>query len=123
MVVLVFSVVTIRYRITKCHLVISWLGIPVRWMRLKNIKQITVQRIFWAEKWFNSLSPGNRYLLIEKNFGLLFKNMAITPKNHMVFKAELERARRLLDNVTVSAAMEESMNPVPEAPASSPLVR
>ena len=84
LVLLILSVVTIRYRITDRWLVIFWLGIPVRWLRLKNIKQITVQRRFWVERWFNSITPANRYLLIEKNFGLVFRHLAITPKNHVV---------------------------------------
>ena len=92
---LALSVVTIRYRITSRYLVISWLGVPVRWVRLRNIKQIGMQRLSWVERWANSLRPANRYLLIEKKSGLLFKHLAITPKNHMVFKAELERARTL----------------------------
>jgi len=96
LVLLILSVVTVRYRITQRFMVILWLGMPVRWVRLSNIKQITVQRLIWTERWFNSLTPGNRYLLIEKNFGLLFRHLSITPKNHMVFKADLERARSQL---------------------------
>ena len=96
LVLLIVSVVTIRYRITDRWLVISWLGIPVRWLRLKNIKQITVQRRFWVERWANSITPANRYLLIEKNSGLVFRHLAITPRNHLVFKAELEAARNRL---------------------------
>ena len=91
-VALIFSVVTIRYRITARYLVISWLGLPVRWVRLQNIKSIGVQRIAWAEHWANSLRPANRYLLIEKKSALLLRHVVITPRNHMVFKAELERA-------------------------------
>jgi hypothetical protein len=95
LVLLALSVNTVNYRITARSLVITWLGLPVRWVRLSNIKQITSQRVFWAEKWVNSFSPGNRYLLIQKRSGLI-KNLVITPKNHFVFKADLERARNLV---------------------------
>ncbi len=92
---LVLSCTTIRYHVTARCLRITWLGLPVRWVRLLNIKHIGTQRLFWAEKWCNTLSPGNRYLVIHKKSGLL-KNLVITPKNHFVFKAELDRARVLL---------------------------
>ena len=120
-VLLFVSVVTIRYRITARHLVISWLGLPVRWLRLKKIKQITVQRRFWVERWFNSLTPANRYLLLEKNFGLVFRHLAITPRNHLIFKAELEAARqRLLASTTASAVPAGSGMPHPSAPTRWP---
>lgn len=92
LVLLVFSVVTIRYRITRRFLVISWLGLPIRWVRLSHIKAFGAQHVIWAEHWANSLRPGNRYLLIEKKSALFFRHLVITPRNHMVFKAELERA-------------------------------
>lgn len=120
LVLLFLSVVTVRYRITDHWLVIFWLGMPVRWLRLKNIKQITVQRRFWVERWFNSLRPGNRYLLIEKNFGLIFRHLAITPRNHLIFKAELAAARdRLLASRTKPAVPASPGMPSPNAPSPS----
>ncbi len=95
LILLILSKATIRYRVTRRFLRISWLGLPVRWVRLKNIRQILTQRVSWAERWVNSFKPSNRYLLIRKHSGL-FKNLVITPKNHMVFKADLERARSQL---------------------------
>src|SRR5512135_1236557 len=92
---LILSKTTIRYHVTARCLRISWLGLPVRWVRLKNIRQILSQRVFWAERWANTLSRTNRYLLIRKYSGV-FKNLVITPRNHMVFKAELERRRSQL---------------------------
>ena len=53
--------------------------------------------------WGNTFSPTNRYLLIRKYSGL-FKNLVITPRNHMVFKADLERARHRLLSPSVPAA-------------------
>ncbi len=95
LILLVLSKGTIRYRVTSRFLRISWLGLPVRWVRLKNIRQILTQRVFWAEPWSNSFKHSNRYLLIRKHSGL-FKSLVITPKNHMVFRADLERARSQL---------------------------
>ncbi len=92
LILLILSKATIRYRVTPHYLRISWLGLPVRWVRLKNIRQVLTQRVPWAERWSNSFKPSNRYLLIRKHSGL-FRNLVITPKNHMVFKADLERAR------------------------------
>jgi len=94
-VLLALSKVTILYRISPRRLVIRWLGIPVRWVRLTNIVHIGLQRTFWAERWINSFSPGNRHLLIRRRSGLC-RNLVISPKNHFVFKAELERARSRL---------------------------
>ena len=97
LILLILSKATIRYRVTARHLRISWLGLPVRWVRLQNIRQILTQRIRWAERWVNSFTPSNRYLLICKHSGL-FKHLVITPRNHMVFRADLERARQLLSS-------------------------
>ncbi|MBN2506284.1 MAG: hypothetical protein JXQ71_06285 [Verrucomicrobia bacterium] len=121
-VLLCLSVVTIRYRITARWLVISWMGLPVRWLRLTNIGQITVQRRFWVERWHNSLSPGNRYLLLEKKFGLLCRHLAITPRNHLIFKAELEAARQHRLNA-IAAASRDAPTEMPRTSAPSPTSR
>ncbi len=90
---LALSLVTIRYRITPRQLVITWLGLPVRWVRLHNIRRIRLHPVPWAERWYNRLTPGTRFLLIEKRSGVFCRHLAITPKNHLVFKADLEQAR------------------------------
>ena len=90
---LALSLVTIRYRITPRLLVITWLGVPVRWVRLQNIRRIKIHPVVWAERWYNRLTPGSRFLLIERYSGVFCRHLAITPKNHLVFKADLERAR------------------------------
>ena len=94
-VVLMLSLVTIRYRITRRFLKITWLGLPVRLMRLTNIAHIGFTPVFWAEKWPNTFKPGNRRLVIQKRSGL-FKHLVITPRNHFVFKAEMDKAMKEL---------------------------
>src|SRR5262245_50604784 len=88
----VCSILTIRYRITPRYLKIVWLWfIPVRLVRLSNIKQVSPKQIFWAEKWYNTFHVGNRWMVITKHRGLM-KELAISPRSPFVFKAELERA-------------------------------
>lgn len=89
---LILTKVTIRYHITSRFLRISWMGLPIRWVRLKNIRQVMTHRVSWAERWTNTFRHSNRYLLIRKHSGL-WKHLVITPRNHMVFRAELDRAR------------------------------
>jgi hypothetical protein len=61
-------------------------------MRLKNIAHVGFNYVPWAELWVSTLRVGNRRLVIHKRFGLLFKHVIITPRNHFVFKAEMDRA-------------------------------
>ena len=88
-----WSITTIRYHIKPCHLQISWLGLPLRRIRLDTIVSITHRSVFWAERWYNTLSAGNRMLVINRRRGL-FRNLIITPRNQLVFKAELDRASK-----------------------------
>ena len=92
LVLLVCSFLTIRYRITPRYLKIVWLWfIPVRLVRLSNIRYVSPKPIFWAEKWYNTFRVGNRWLVVTKRRGVI-KELAISPRNPFVFKAELERA-------------------------------
>lgn len=88
----VLAVLAINYRITARYLQVTWLGIPIRWVRLDKIRNIGTAPVFWAERWPNTWNPGNRRLAIRKR-GWLFRCMIITPKNPFVFRAELMRAR------------------------------
>jgi len=96
--ILAFLVVvpTIRYRLTKSRLVISLLGVPVRWVSLKNIRYITDFTKDFAEPWPNTHNSLGRQLYIRKRHGL-FHTLLITPQKRFVFKAEIERAIRELD--------------------------
>lgn len=102
----------IRYRITPRHLVVTWLGVPVRWVRLDKIRSVGTTPVWWAERWPNTLRWRGRYLVVRKN-GWLFHHMIITPSHPFVFRAELLRARDAFLGVN---APEEA----PASPATSP---
>jgi hypothetical protein len=86
----------IRYRITSRWLLITLFGVPLRWVSLKNIRFITDHCKEAAEHWPNTHNPTTRTLVIRKRRGL-FRNLVITPQKRFVFKAELEKAIRVLD--------------------------
>lgn len=86
----------IRYRITSHWLLITLLGLPLRWVSLKNIRFITDHCKEPAEHWPNTHNPKTRTLIIRKRRGL-FRNLLITPHKRFVFKADLEKAIRALD--------------------------
>jgi hypothetical protein len=82
----------IRYSIGPNHLNILLLGIPIRRVRLDNIRHIHGRKTKFAERWGNMvLTRYDRVLVIEKHRGLI-KRCLITPDKRYVFKAELERA-------------------------------
>lgn len=86
----------IRYRITARHLQIRLFGIPIRRVRLDNIRYVGTARVVFAEKWPNGWFPSHhRFLVIRKRRGLI-KNFIITPHQRYVFKAEIDRARQAL---------------------------
>jgi len=92
------SIFTIRYRITRRHLKITWLWfIPIRFLALDNIRYLSPKRVRWAEKYYSTFNPRARWLVITKRRGWI-KNVVITPPNPFVFKAEIERARQALNN-------------------------
>ena len=93
---LLLIVPTIRYRVTKHSLVISALGLPVRWVSLKNIRYITDYAREVAEPWPNTYNTNGRQLFIRKRHEILHTLM-ITPEKRFVFKADIERAIRELD--------------------------
>lgn len=90
---LLWSATTIRYRVTEHHLRISWLGVPMRWVRLSNIKHVSNRPVFWAERWPSALFDSRRMLVIRRRRGI-FKNLVITPQYPFEFKAALEKASR-----------------------------
>ena len=92
--VLIGSMRAIRYEITATHLRITWLGIPVRWLRLDEIKYVSSKGCFWAERWYNTFFVRRHLLVIHRRKGL-HKTVMITPKNPYVFKTELYQARKI----------------------------
>ena len=70
--------------------------LPVRWLRLENIKYVGTAHVFFTEKWPNAWFPSHhRYLVIRKRRGLI-KNFTITPRHRYVVKGEIDRAREAL---------------------------
>jgi hypothetical protein len=96
LILLTLSIYTIRYRVMRQFLMITWLGLPVRLLRLRNIAHVGFNYVPWAEMWVNTLRVGNRRLVIHKRFGLLFRHVVITPRHHFVFKGELDRVLKQL---------------------------
>jgi len=107
---LLWSATTIRYRVTDRHLRISWLGIPMRWVRLENIKRVGNRPVLWAERWPSTLFDSRRMLVIRRRRGL-FRNLVITPQYPFEFKAALERASRTQGDKPPSAAPGTSIVP------------
>lgn len=87
---------TIRYRLTHRNLLITVLGIPVRWVSLKNIRYISDYVKDVSEPWPNTFNSNGRQLFIRKHRGL-FRSLFITPQKRFVFKAEIEKAVRELN--------------------------
>jgi uncharacterized protein (UPF0248 family) len=81
----------VRYAVTSTHLRVTLFGLCLRRIRLSDIERISKRQSGLAEKWYNSLHPAHRILVIRRRRGLL-KEFIITPKNRYTFKAELERA-------------------------------
>jgi hypothetical protein len=91
---LCFLLTRINYRVGPKHLKVTLLGVPIRRIRLDNIRALHTRRPRLAEKWHNMLFPTmDRILVIEKRRGLI-KRLVITPEQRYVFKAELDRAIR-----------------------------
>jgi hypothetical protein len=91
---LIFLLTRVNYRVGPKHLKVTVLGIPVRRIRLDNIRNIHTRKTRFAEKWHNTLQPRHdRVLVIEKRHGW-FRHFEITPEQRYVFKAELDRAIR-----------------------------
>jgi hypothetical protein len=81
----------IRYAITHRHLKVTLFGLCLRRIKLADIDSISKRRANRAERWYNTLHPSHRVLVVRRRRGWL-KDFMITPSNRYVFKAELERA-------------------------------
>ncbi|HAV62580.1 MAG TPA: hypothetical protein DCY13_09470 [Verrucomicrobiales bacterium] len=86
----------IRYRVSSHCLFITLLGVPLRWVRLRNIRFISDHAREAAEPWINTYNRSHRSLFIRKRRGL-FRYLLITPEKPFVFKAEIEKAIYRLD--------------------------
>ena len=81
----------LRYVITERCLKVTLFGFCLRRIRLADIDCVSKRQLHLAEKWYNTLKPSHRVLVIRRRRGW-FKDFIITPKNRYVFKAELEQA-------------------------------
>src|SRR2546425_10771718 len=81
----------LRFVLTGRHLKVTLFGLCLRRIRLADIDSVSKRQARRAEKWYNTLKPSHRMLVIRRRRGW-FKDFIITPKNRYVFKAELEQA-------------------------------
>jgi len=117
---LLWSAAGIRYHVTDRHLKVTWLGLPVRWLRLTDIRHISNRPVFWAERWPNTLFDSRRMLVIHRRRSL-FKHFVITPKYPYEFKASLERARHApVASPNGSEVSAEAPPPAPSKTMASP---
>lgn len=89
---LLYSLFSIRYRITPRHLKITLFGISIRRVPLKDIESVSKRRgSGLTENWWNTLKSNHRVLVVRRRRGLC-RNLVITPRNRYVFRTDLERA-------------------------------
>src|SRR5262245_8376503 len=81
----------LRYGLSGRHLKATLFGLCLRRIRLADIECVSKRQAHWAEKWYNTLKPSHRILVIRRRNGWP-RDFMITPKNRYVFKAELEQA-------------------------------
>jgi hypothetical protein len=96
--VLVFLMTRIRYRVGSRNFEVILFGIRMRRIPLTDIRGVSKHRPGWCEKWPNTLFPAKRLLFIHRRSGR-FKHILITPTHRYAFKAEIlrgvQRARAL----------------------------
>jgi|SRR5437667_3642115 len=81
----------LRYAITERHLKVTLFGLCLRRIQLSDIDAVSKRQAHRAERWYNTLRPSHRLLVVRRQRGW-FRDFMITPKNRYVFKTELERA-------------------------------
>jgi hypothetical protein len=85
--ILLICLRSVSYRVGRKHLKILVAGVPVRRVRLDNIRNIHTRKVRCLERWHNMLFPtADRLVVIEKRRGLL-KRILITPEQRYVFKS------------------------------------
>ncbi|MCS1411221.1 MAG: hypothetical protein M2R45_04418 [Verrucomicrobia subdivision 3 bacterium] len=84
------------YQITRNHLTVTWLEIPIRRIRLADIESISKRRKRSAENWANTWRPRHRILVIRRKTGF-FKHFIITPAYRYEFQNQLETAMERLN--------------------------
>lgn len=113
--VLVLIFLSINYRITATRLIITLLGIPIRCIRIRDIRHMGTDSKFWAERYYNTFTPLNRRLVIRRRTGLLSRTLIITPRNPHQMMHDLQKAKELLKAAETSGSEHPSTVAPPSA--------
>ena len=103
---------SIRYRVTVTHLKVYLLGIPIRRVRLDDIRHIGNKPVRWAERWASAPFDVGRLLVVRRKRGL-FKNFVITPSRPYEFRFSLYQAIKSL----TGESLKETEWRIPPGPA------
>ncbi len=106
-VLLLAAVFSVNYRLNETHLMITVLGIPVRRIRIRDIRHMGTEPKIWAERWYNTLLPSSRRLVIRRKRGLVFRTLIITPKNPYIIMHDLEKAKERLKSMEAGSRRAE----------------
>lgn len=87
---------SIRYRVGPRHFIVTLLGVPVRRVRLDNIKYMNTAAPALAEAWHCRLFPPPHSILVIRKRRGFFKNLVVTPPQRYLLMAEINRARDAL---------------------------
>ncbi|MBI1842070.1 MAG: hypothetical protein HYR88_14625 [Verrucomicrobia bacterium] len=94
---------SVNYRMTERHLVITLAGIPVRRIRIRDIRHMDTEPRGFAERWYNTLAPSRSRLVIHRRKGWPCRTLIITPKNPFGMMHELQKAKEKLKAAEASA--------------------
>jgi hypothetical protein len=108
-VILLWMMTRLQYRIGGQHLRILFFGVTLRKIPLSDIKRISKRRPGGtAEYWYNTLKPSHRLLSIQRNSGLR-KYIVISPRNRYIFLADLQNAvQRLKPETPVGSLVDQT---------------
>lgn len=84
---------SVGYRLTETHLLITVLGIPIRRIRIQDIRHMGFEPRGWAERWYNTFTPVGRRLVIRRRKGLVSKTLIITPQNPFGLMHDIQKAK------------------------------
>ena len=96
------SIRAIDYQVTMTHLKVKWLGVPVRRIRLDDIRHIGNKPVFLAERWASAPFDPGRLLVIRRRRGL-FRNFVITPARPYEFRFRMFQAIKALTGESLRA--------------------
>jgi hypothetical protein len=96
------SIRSITYRLTATHLKVTWFGVPLRRVRLDDIRHIGNKPVFLAESWASAPFTLGRLLVIRRKRGL-FRNFVITPVRPYEFRFRMFQAIKALTGESLRA--------------------